>query len=158
MIKVLFVCLGNICRSPTAHAVFTGLVKARGLEDRILVDSAGTSDWHIGKAPDPRSIATALERGVDLSQLRGSQVRSEDFQVYDYILAMDQQNLVDLQALQPADFAGRLDLFMRFAPEMGVEEVPDPYYGGQEGFVHVVDLIGAASAGLLQHIIEQDGQ
>lgn len=156
MVKVLFVCLGNICRSPTAHGVFAGLVKARGLEERILVDSAGTSDWHIGKGPDPRTIAAGLERGVDLSHLRASQVTRNDFQVYDYILAMDRQNLADLQTLAPADYAGCLDLFLRFA-DAGVEEVPDPYYGGKDGFIHVLDLIESASAGLLQHILDRDG-
>lgn len=156
MVKVLFVCLGNICRSPTAHGVFAGLVKARGLEERILVDSAGTSDWHIGKGPDPRTIAAGLERRVDLSHLRASQVTRNDFQVYDYILAMDRQNLADLQTLAPADYAGCLDLFLRFA-DAGVEEVPDPYYGGKDGFIHVLDLIESASAGLLQHILDRDG-
>lgn len=156
MSKVLFVCLGNICRSPTAHGLFAGLVKARGLDEHILVDSAGTSDWHIGKGADPRTIAAALARGVDLSHLRASQVTRADFQRYDFILAMDKQNLADLNALVPADYSGRLDLFLSFA-DAGVEEVPDPYYGGKEGFEHVLDLIEAASEGLLQHIIARDG-
>lgn len=155
MTKVLFVCLGNICRSPTAHGIFAGLVKARGMGERITVDSAGTSDWHIGKGPDPRSVAAALARGVDLSSLRASQVTRADFQVYDYILAMDKQNLADLKGLAPADYTGCLDLFLRFA-DAGVDEVPDPYYGGQDGFIRVLDLIEAASEGLLQHIAEQD--
>lgn len=157
MTRVLFVCLGNICRSPTAHGVFAGLVQARGLQQRILVESAGTSNWHIGKAPDPRSIAAASERGVDLSQLRASQVRREDFEVYDYILAMDKQNLADLKELAPANYAGCLDLFLRFA-DAGVDEVPDPYYGGNDGFIHVLDLVEQASEGLLQHILDQGGR
>lgn len=154
MIKVMFVCLGNICRSPTAQGVFSGLVKARGLDDKIFVDSSGTSNWHIGEAPDPRSVAMALDRGVDLSSLRGSQVTREDFETFDYILAMDKQNLSNLRAIAPADYAGHLDLFLRFDASSQIEEVPDPYYGGESGFIHVVDLIEAASEGLLQHIVD----
>lgn len=153
MIKVMFVCLGNICRSPTAQGVFSGLVKAKGLDDKIFVDSSGTSNWHIGEPPDPRSVAMALDRGVDLSSLRGSQVSREDFETFDYILAMDKQNLSNLRALAPANYDGHLDLFLSFDASSQIEEVPDPYYGGESGFIQVVDLIEAASEGLLQHIV-----
>ena len=148
--KVLFVCLGNICRSPTAHGVFEHLVKQRGLGNRIEVDSCGTGDWHIGHAPDPRASAEASNRGYDLSHLRARQVVKEDFERFDYILAMDKQNLADLKAMQPQSYTGRLDLFMAFAADSDVKEVPDPYYGGDQGFAEVLDLIESASDGLLR--------
>ncbi|MFK8048875.1 MAG: low molecular weight protein-tyrosine-phosphatase [Halioglobus sp.] len=148
--KVLFVCLGNICRSPTAHGVFEHLVAQRGLGNRIEVDSCGTGDWHIGHAPDPRASAEASNRGYDLSHLRARQVVKEDFERFDYILAMDKQNLADLKAMQPQNYTGRLDLFMTFAADTDVKEVPDPYYGGDQGFAEVLDLIESASDGLLR--------
>ncbi len=154
-VRILFVCLGNICRSPTAHAIFSGLVKAEGLQERILVNSAGTGGWHVGNPPDPRSIAAAQQRGVDLSHLRASQVQREDFEVYDYILAMDRQNLQDLQALAPSGYQGQLDLLLNFDTAVSTDEVPDPYYGGQQGFIRVVELIESASQGLLQAIRSQ---
>ncbi|MYM62696.1 low molecular weight protein-tyrosine-phosphatase [Pseudomaricurvus sp. HS19] len=153
-VRVLFVCLGNICRSPTAHGVFEALVKTEGLSHRIEVDSAATSDWHIGKAPDPRSVAMAKERGVDLSAQRARQVSAEDFHRFDYILAMDAQNLRDLQRIQPAGSRAHLSLFLAFDRDGGEQEVPDPYYGGKEGFAKVVDLVERASHALLQHINE----
>ncbi len=153
-VRVLFVCLGNICRSPTAHGVFESLVKARGLESHIHVDSCGTGDWHVGHAPDKRSAKAAAQRGYDLSHLRARQVRLEDFDEFDYILAMDRANLDDLEDLRPAHYAGDLRLFLAYAPALGVEEVPDPYYGGIDGFGHVLDLVEAASEGLLQEILD----
>ena len=151
-VRVLFVCLGNICRSPTAHGVFEALVQAEGLSHRIEVDSAATSDWHIGNPPDPRSIAMARERGVDLSTQRARQVSAEDFHRFDYILAMDGQNLRDLQSLQPAGSRARVTLFLEFDPQSPEQEVPDPYYGGKEGFAKVVELVERASRALLDHI------
>lgn len=148
--KVLFVCLGNICRSPTAHGVFEHMVIQRGLQSRIEVDSCGTGDWHIGHAPDPRASAEALSRGYDLSHLRARQVIKEDFEHFDYILAMDMQNLADLQAMRPQSYAGCLDLFMAFAENTDITQVPDPYYGGDQGFAQVLDLIETASIGLLR--------
>lgn len=150
--RVLFVCLGNICRSPTAHGVFQSLLRARGLEREIEVDSCGTGDWHIGHAPDKRASAEALGRGYDLSDLRARQVQLSDFEDFDYILAMDRQNLADLQAMCPADFSGHLGLFLPFDPAASVDEVPDPYYGGDEGFTRVLDMVEAASEGLLREI------
>ncbi|TDG13992.1 low molecular weight phosphotyrosine protein phosphatase [Seongchinamella unica] len=154
--RVLFVCLGNICRSPTAHGVFAALVKERGLEQQIRIDSCGTGDWHIGHAPDRRATAEAASRGYDLSPLRARQVQVSDFDDFDYILAMDKQNLADLKAMCPPDFAGHLGLFLPFDPEASVEEVPDPYYGGDEGFARVLDMVEAASEGLLREICGAD--
>ena len=156
MTRVLFVCLGNICRSPTAHGVFESMVQARGLGDRISVDSCGTGDWHIGHAPDKRAAAEAAQRGYDLSHLRARQVQASDFQQFDYILAMDSQNLADLQAMSPADFSGFLGLFLPFAPDNPTDEVPDPYYGGAAGFTQVLDMVEAASEGLLAEIERAD--
>jgi len=151
-VKVLFVCLGNICRSPTAHGVFESLVAARGLAGQVAVDSCGTSHWHLGEAPDPRASAEAGRRGYDLSALRGRQIEAEDFRTFDYILAMDYANLADLRALCPPDFGGHLGLFLDFAGDIDVDEVPDPYHGGADGFTHVLDLIETASEGLLAAI------
>jgi protein-tyrosine phosphatase len=154
-VRVLFVCLGNICRSPTAEGVFTTLVERRGLSHFIEVDSCGTSGWHIGSAPDSRSTEAAAERGFDLRQLRGRQLQIEDFERFDYMLAMDQSNLRELQSLCPDHYSGHMGLLLEFAPELGIDEVPDPYYESDEGFVHVLELVEAASAGLLQQILSQ---
>lgn len=151
-IKVLFVCLGNICRSPTAHGIFQHLVDQRKLSDRILIDSAGTGDWHIGKPPDSRAQTAARLRGYDISALRARQVECRDFKVYDYILAMDEDNLSGLRNLKPDDYEGYLGLFLEFGDRAEFREVPDPYYGGEAGFQLVLDLIEEASEGLLEHI------
>ena len=153
-VGVLFVCLGNICRSPTAHGVFDELVRRQNLDRVIAIDSAGTGNWHIGRAPDKRSSTAALQRGYDLSALRARQVSAEDFQRFDYILAMDKQNLRDLQRLRPANFRGELDLFLRYG-DGGVLEVPDPYYGEGDGFERVLDLVEKASHQLLRTLIER---
>jgi protein-tyrosine phosphatase len=149
--KVLFVCLGNICRSPTAEGVFRHKLRAAGLEDRVQVDSAGTGDWHVGKAPDSRTRQAALRRGYDLSAQRARQVEVTDFQRFDLILAMDQSNLRNLQALRPANARADLDLYLR-RYELALDEVPDPYYGGEDGFEQVLDLIEQASDALLVEI------
>lgn len=151
---VLFVCLGNICRSPTAHGVFETMLDRHGLGDDIAVDSCGTGDWHVGSAPDRRATAEALQRGYDLSQLCARQVQAVDFERFDYILAMDKMNLAELRALCPADYAGHLGLFLAFADGVSEDEVPDPYYGGAEGFGHVLDLVERASTGLLREICD----
>jgi len=153
--RVLFVCLGNICRSPTAHGVFEALAEQRGLSGVVEVDSCGTGDWHIGSAPDSRAVTAAARRGYNLSRLRARQVRVGDFDVYDYILAMDGINLEDLQDLCPADYGGHLGLFLSFAGELAPDDVPDPYYGGVQGFDQVLDLIEAASEGLLQVLCDE---
>ena len=157
-ISVLFVCLGNICRSPTAHVVFESMVNAKGLADRIHVDSAGTGDWHLGKAPDTRSSATALERGYDMSHLKSRLVTSDDFLNFDYIIAMDSKNLADMHAMSPPNFEGIIRLILDHSQSdryLDVREVPDPYYGGEDGFPFVVDLIEDASKGLLDTIIAE---
>lgn len=151
-IKVLFVCLGNICRSPTAEAAFTSLVEGDGLSKRIEIDSAGTAAWHVGKAPDHRAIAAGKKRSFDLSHLRARQAKAKDFSEFDYILAMDAENLSDLRSIQPSDSKAKLCLFLDYAASFNESEVPDPYYGGKEGFEHVLDLVEDASQGLLAEI------
>lgn len=150
MIKVLFVCMGNICRSPTAHGVFEALIKSEGLDAQIEVDSAGTHAYHVGELPDRRSQQTALRRGLDLDYQRARKVLEEDMQVFDYILAMDEANLQDLKSMCPVVQHEKLALFMSFAPDFGQQEVPDPYYGGDQGFDHVFDMVEEASKGLLE--------
>ncbi|MEM9257053.1 MAG: low molecular weight protein-tyrosine-phosphatase [Pseudomonadota bacterium] len=151
-IRILFVCLGNICRSPTAEGVFVGQLAARGLATSADVDSCGTAHWHVGKPPDARSAAEADRRGYDISHLRGRQLHANDFLQFDYILAMDRTNLEDLRARCPEDFQGHLGLFLAFAEGVTHEEVPDPYYGGEDGFAEVFDLVEAASEGLIRHL------
>lgn len=149
-INVLFVCLGNICRSPTAHGIFQSMVDSHPSAHSIYVDSAGTGDWHIGAPPDSRAVSAAKQRGCDISGLRARQVTRQDFDQFDYILAMDAQNLLDLRAICPGNFKGTLCRFLDFADMQA--DVPDPYFGGSEGFEHVFDLCQSASRGLLAHI------
>ncbi|OGT89326.1 MAG: phosphotyrosine protein phosphatase [Gammaproteobacteria bacterium RIFOXYA12_FULL_61_12] len=149
---VLFVCMGNICRSPTAHGVFRHLVGQEGLADRIEIDSAGTHGYHAGAPPDSRSQATALKRGFDLSDLRARKVVAADFSRFDYILAMDSANYQGLREICPPGHEHRLRMFLDFAPRLDIAEVPDPYYGGQRGFDDVFDMVTEASQGLLDHI------
>jgi len=156
-VRVLFVCLGNICRSPTAHGVFESMLEERGFNTRVAVDSAGTAAYHVGSPPDERATDEALRRGYELSHLRARQVSERDFEQFDYILAMDHDNLAKLQAVRPVHSQNHLGLFLDFAPEKNVAEVPDPYYKGQEGFVEVLDLVEAASAGLLRRICQELG-
>ncbi|MFD2641061.1 low molecular weight protein-tyrosine-phosphatase [Pseudomonas japonica] len=152
--RVLFVCLGNICRSPTAEGVLRHQLIEAGLADAIQVASAGTGDWHVGKPPDSRTRRAAQLRGYDLSAQRAQQVSREDFSRYDLILAMDKSNLAHLQAMRPGHASAELDLFLR-RYEGALDEVPDPYYGGEQGFEHVLDLIEAACRGL---VIELKGR
>ena len=152
--RILFVCLGNICRSPTAEAVFRQQLRAAGLDTEVVVDSAGTSDWHVGKPADTRTRLAAQRRGYDLTALRGRQVQVEDFSRFDLILAMDASNLAQLQALQPADSHAQLDLYLR-RYQLALDEMPDPYHGGEEGFEQVVDLAEQAAACLLAEVRER---
>ena len=149
--EVLFVCLGNICRSPTAEGVLRHKLREAGLAGQIEVASAGTGEWHVGNPPDPRSQRAALVRGYDLSAQRARQVSRADFARYDLILAMDQSNLRNLKAMQPAQGKAELDLFLR-RYDLALDEVPDPYYGGVDGFEQVLDLIEQASDALLAEI------
>lgn len=151
-VRVLFVCLGNICRSPTAEGIFRKLVVDARMDDQIDIDSAGTGGWHIGKAPDARTVSAARQRQYDLSSLRARQVSAIDFESFDYVLAMDEANLSDLRVMVPADYQGHLGLFLDFSDQSTHTEVPDPYYGGTAGFELVLDLIEDAAKGLLFHI------
>jgi len=144
--------MGNICRSPTAEAVFRAALAQVGLEERIRTDSAGLGDWHVGQAPDRRAIQAANRRGYDLTKLRARQITVEDFDRFGWILAMDLTNLEALQLLRPASYTGHLGLLLDLAPQTGVREVPDPYYGGADGFERVLDLVEIASAELLERL------
>ena len=151
-IRVLFVCMGNICRSPTAEGVFRKLVNEEGMANVIEIDSAGTHAYHVGHEPDRRAQLAAQQRGIDLSDLRARQVMLIDFESFDYILAMDASNYEILLAQSPAHAKSKINLFMSFAPSRKEQEVPDPYYGGQRGFEIVFDMIEDASSGLLDDI------
>lgn len=158
MIKVLFVCLGNICRSPTAHGVLERKLAMAGLSDVVEVDSAGTAAWHVGKQPDMRSQETARKRDYDLSHLRARQAISEDFLEFDYVLAMDNANFGNLQKIMPSDNAkAKPELFLEAysTPTLiakGLTQVPDPYYGGDGGFEAVLDMIEEACDQLILDI------
>jgi protein-tyrosine phosphatase len=152
MTKVLFVCMGNICRSPSAEGVFTALVEKHGLTDEFNIDSCGTINHHTGEAPDSRAQKAAAGRGNDISGLRGRQYRALDFEGFDYIIAMDYDNLRVLYADCNPKFRHKLHLFCSFAENREEDEVPDPYYGGTQGFEDVYDLIEDASIGLLAAI------
>lgn len=150
--RVLFVCMGNICRSPTAQGVFTKLVIEEGLSHLIEIDSAGTHAYHVDEPPDPRARETAQRRGIDLSRQRARRALAEDFEQFDYVLAMDEDNHRALTALCPAGFEARLKRFMDYAPHLDIREVPDPYYGGANGFEVVFDMVDEAARGLLEAI------
>ena len=147
---ILFVCMGNICRSPTAEGVFRAHAARAGIIGRLHIDSAGTHDYYIGGPPDWRATQAAKRRGYDLTPLRGRQVEVADFARFDRIYTMDRMNLEVLTELRPTGHRGELGLFLDVAPELGVREVPDPYDGGQEGFERVLDLIESASAALVK--------
>jgi protein-tyrosine phosphatase len=157
-IRVLFVCMGNICRSPTAEGVFRHALANSDATFEVDVDSAGTHDYHLGEAPDRRAIAVAERRGIDLSTMRARAVCDEDFERFDLILAMDRDNLDWLQRRAPDDYRSRVRLVMDFAPDAYVREVPDPYYGGSSKFEEVLDLLELASMGLLQELRTQETQ
>lgn len=154
MIKVLFVCLGNICRSPSAEGVFRACVEKANLSDNIAIDSCGTAAYHIGKSPDPRSIQAAAQRDIDISYLQARQVEVSDFDKFDYMMAMDESNLENLKRLQPNNSKAQVGLLMEFATKIQGTEVPDPYYGGKDGFELVLDLLEDACSALLDHIRE----
>ncbi|MCK5925636.1 MAG: low molecular weight phosphotyrosine protein phosphatase [Methylococcales bacterium] len=151
-IKVLFVCMGNICRSPTAEGVFRKLVETEGLSEQFEIDSAGTHAYHIGEPPDHRSQIAAKAQGFDLSTQRARKVIFGDFEDYDYLLAMDADNYETLMNSCPLVYQDKLHYFLGYAPELKVQEVPDPYYGGEYGFENVLNLINTASNGFLQNL------
>ncbi|MEQ9448253.1 MAG: low molecular weight protein-tyrosine-phosphatase [Rhodospirillaceae bacterium] len=152
MIKVLFVCTGNICRSPTAEGVFNHLVSSAGLGEHIGAESAGTHGYHVGEPPDPRTVEAAARRGFDLSGQRARRVRAEDFHAFDMILAMDRGHLSYLQALQPQGARAEVKLFLDYHPAGTVKDVPDPYYGGAHGFEQVLDMVEAAAVRLIEQL------
>ena len=155
VVNVLFVCMGNICRSPTAEGVFRHLVAEAGHSDTIAIDSSGMADWHAGKAPDSRSQAAARQRGIEIGDLRARQTQASDFHRFDYVIGMDDENMADLAAICPAGREDRMHRMLDFATDISVTEVPDPYYGAS-GFDDVLDLIENASRGLLARIIARD--
>lgn len=147
--SILVVCMGNICRSPTAEGMLRTLVEQAGLGDRVEIDSAGTHGYHIGKPPDPRTQEAAAKRGLDLSGLRARRVAPSDFERFDLILAMDRDNLALLEEACPPEHRGKLRLFLEYAENFDEDEVPDPYYGGVQGFEHVLDLVEDGARGLI---------
>jgi protein-tyrosine phosphatase len=151
-VSVLFVCMGNLCRSPMAEGVFRQHVAQAGLDGLIVIDSAGTHDYHIGDPPDPRAQRAAGRRGYDLSALRGRQVSPADFAEFDYVLAMDEMNLRALKRLCPTRHVHKLRLLMEFGASAALREVPDPYYGDEQSFELVLDLAEQASQGLLEYL------
>ncbi len=150
--SILFVCMGNICRSPTAEGIFRHLVSEKNLADFFTTDSAGTHAYHVGEPPDHRAQETAQSRGIDLSDLKGRKVTVSDFDKFDYVLAMDKDNYAILDEMRPSAKKGQLKLFLDFAEDVSTDEVPDPYYGGTTGFEKVFDMLEQASLGLIDHI------
>jgi protein-tyrosine phosphatase len=155
--KILFVCLGNICRSPTAEGVFRQKAADAGLLDRLTIDSAGTNNYHPGEPPDARSQHHARRRGYDISMLRARAVTDEDFERFDLLLAMDAMNYSTLMHRAPGEAREKIRRFMEFAPQLSVREVPDPYGGDKGDFEYVLDLVEAASEGLVVHVRERLG-
>ncbi|GAB4181147.1 MAG: low molecular weight protein-tyrosine-phosphatase [Wenzhouxiangellaceae bacterium] len=153
--KLLFVCMGNICRSPTAKAVVDRHLRLAGLHEQISTDSAGTHGYHIGEPPDERAQAVARRSGMDISQDLARQLVAEDFTRYDLILVMDERNHRDASRVAPAQARARLRLMMEYAPDYGLHEVPDPYYGGEEGFLRVVDMLDRAAEQLVLELRQQ---
>ena len=156
-IKVLFVCMGNICRSPTAEGVFNKLIEEQGIVDRFEIDSAGTHAYHEGEPPDPRAQKAAQARDVKLTHLRARKVVNGDFEDHDYILAMDQDNFSILSEACPEEYRDKIKYFLDYAPHLNRQEVPDPYYGGRYGFETVLDLVEEAAKGFA-HALKQKGE
>jgi protein-tyrosine phosphatase len=151
--RILFVCMGNICRSPTAEGVFRRALLERAPQLQVHVDSAGTHDYHIGEAPDARARSAASRRGIDISQLRARQIAPQDFERFDLVLVMDEDNLRELKARSQRQYHDRIRLFMEFAPNSPRRAVPDPYYGGEQSFEDVLDLLEEAANGLIDELL-----
>lgn len=158
MINILFVCMGNICRSPSAEGFFSSALQTSKYREQISTDSAGTHGYHVGHTPDSRAIETALNFGVDISGLRARKVSVADFDAFDMIIAMDHDNFEDLQRIRPKGSKATLQLMMQYHPEAQPEEVPDPYYGGMSGFIHMCELLDSATRGLLKDVEERLAQ
>lgn len=154
MTHILFVCMGNICRSPMAEGVTRRLLKNKGMEQIVHIDSAGTHDYHLGEPPDARAQRAALRRGINLSGLRARKVEAADFERFDMLLAMDRDNLSQLQGACPRPHLPKLDLFMRYSTRFEGEDVPDPYFGGDQGFELVLDMVEDAATGLIEVLIK----
>ena len=154
--RILFVCLGNICRSPMAEGVFRALVEEEGLAHRFEIDSAGLGAWHLGQAPDERAQAAARKRGIDISGQSARQVQDEDFDRFDLLLVMDRSNFSELKRRAPAASHAKIHPFLDFAPKAGTKDVPDPFYSGADGFDHALDLIEEAARGLLASLAGEE--
>ena len=152
MINILFVCMGNICRSPSAEGFFASALEGSSYKDQVSIDSAGTHGYHVGHSPDPRAIATAQDFDVDIGHLRARRVSVSDFDDYDLIIAMDRSNFEDLKAIQPRDSKASLRMMMAFHPQAQPEDVPDPYYGGMDGFTYMCELLDVATRELLKDV------
>lgn len=153
-IRVLFICMGNICRSPTAEGVFSALIQRKGVANRFFVDSAGTHAFHDGDAPDLRAQKAAKERGVDLSKIRGRKFVMGDFEDFDFLLAMDEDNYRNLMDFCPEEYQDKIKYFLDYAPDLETREVPDPYYGGKFGFERVLNMVEEASFGFLDSFVQ----
>ena len=151
--RVLFVCLGNICRSPTAQAIFEKRIVEHGLEDFFRIVSCGTGSWHIGKMPDSRAIEAAAKRGYSLNHIRARKMQIKDFDDFDYFVAMDRENLKEIEKLCPEKFCGNVVLFSSFIKNSRLVDVPDPYYGGERGFDEVIDMIELGASDFLKSIL-----
>jgi protein-tyrosine phosphatase len=158
MINILFVCMGNICRSPSAEGFFATALQKSIYKEQVSIDSAGTHGYHVGHTPDSRAVATAAQFGVDISRLRARKVEVSDFNDFDLIIAMDRNNIEDLQRIRPADSKASLKMMMQYHPEAQPAEVPDPYYGDMEGFTYMCQLLESATLGLLKDIETRLGQ
>lgn len=156
-VSVLFVCTGNICRSPTAEGLFRAHVEKAGMTDRFLIDSAGTGDWHVGNPPDPRSVATARARGLDISQLRARQLCDNDYKNFDVLIALDRSHYEYMQARKPASSTAQLSLLMSHADGSEHDDVPDPYTGSQKDFDRAYDMMDAGVIGLLATLNKNAG-
>ena len=154
-INILFVCLGNICRSPAAEGIFSKMVENAQLSDKIKVDSCGTAAFNIGKSPDPRAMAAAARAGYDISQQIARQINDHDYDVNHYLIAMDRINLTNVKAWAPKDFQGDIELFMTYSQKSGNTQIPDPFYDNERQFDKVIQLLETSAVGLLEHIRKQ---
>ncbi len=153
-VAICFVCMGNICRSPSAEGVFRRKAKLAGIDNKLYIASAGTHGYHIGCGADKRASSTALSRGYDLSDIRSQRIEQKHFLVFDYLLAMDKENFSYLKALKPVEARATVKLFMEYSKKFEEREVPDPYYGGNKGFERVLDMIEDAADGLLEYVLK----